>query len=125
MEYALIVLEFILIFILQFIGIRLHVLQKLTALGDKYPDKTKEDIKAIFDKEDWDTLQVSYTVLALTLVAHLIILVYAPWLRENTWYHLGSFALSLVIGYAGQRMIYKYLGSAEKFIDKTVEDKLK
>ncbi len=125
MEYALIVLEFVLIFVLQFIGIRFHVLQKISALGDLHPEKSREEIKCIFDKEDWDTLQVSYTVLALTLVIHLVILVYAPSIRTYTWYHLGSFGVSLVLGYGGQRMIYKYLGSAEKFMDRNIESKLK
>jgi hypothetical protein len=34
------------------------------------------------------------------------------------------FGAAFVIGYAGQRLVYKYLGSAEKFLDKKVGDKL-
>ena len=43
---------------------------------------------------------------------------------QNPNFHLWMFGAAFVIGYAGQRLVYKYLGSAEKFLDKKVGDKL-
>lgn len=130
---AYIFLEFFLIFILQLLGVGFHVMQKIIAFGNTHPEKTKREIIAIFWKEDWDTLGVSALVLIVDIVMHLIITVYAPHMKELTltiplgslitWlpdivisYLIGSFLLAFFLGYAGQRLFYKILGSTEKKI---------
>lgn len=99
-------------------------MQKIIGLGNTNPTKTIREIIAIFVSEDWDTLIVSALVLLLNLVAHFIIAAYTTLPNTVEYYPLYSFGAALVLGYAGQRLIYKYLGSAEKFLDKKVDAKL-
>ena len=117
-------MEYLLIFILQLLGIGFHVMQKVISIGDKHPDKNRSQIFSAFLYEDWDTLMVSALIISLHLVSHYIVENYTT-IREINNYHLYSFGLALLLGYAGQRIIYKYLGSAEEFLNKKVGDKLK
>jgi len=112
---------YLLIIVLQLIGIGLHVMQKITAMDDANPDKARNEIISLFFRKDWDSLAVSMLVLAFNLVAHYIIVVYAPTIAAIQYFELYSFALAFVLGYAGQRLIYKYLGKAEKILDEKSE----
>jgi hypothetical protein len=116
-------MEYILIVILQLLGIGFHVMQKISILGDKFPDKSIREIRILFLKEDLDTLVVSALVLMLNLVSHYIVTIYTTIPKMDN-YHLYSFGAALVLGYAGQRVIYKYLGTAERFLDKKIDNKL-
>lgn len=118
-------MDYIIIIILQIIGVGFHVGQKIVGLGDKFPEKTKREIFAVFWKEDWDTLGVSVFVLMLNLVAHFVTCRYLPVVADWEYFEVSSFAVALILGYAGQRKIYKWLGSAEQFLDKKIEEKLK
>lgn len=117
-------MEYALIFILQFLGIGLHVMQKITQLDLKYPEKSFREIWLLFIQEDVNTIIVSLLVLGLNLVAHYIITTYTNIEAEFQYFHLYNFGAALVLGYAGQRIIYRYLGTAERFLDKKVDNKL-
>ncbi len=117
-------MEYILIFILQAIGIALSVTQKVTVLDKKYPDLSKKQIFSVFLDEDWTTLLGSSIVLALNLVAHYIVENYTDFIENIDHYDLYSFGIALILGYAGQRLIYKWLGSAEQALDKKVSEKI-
>lgn len=122
MEY--IILEFILIVVLQAIGIGLHVMQKIIGLDNKFPEMTRQEIIDTFFENDIFTLYVSALVLCLNLVVHLIVHVYSPSLIESIpYYLLWSFGVAFVLGYAGQRLVYKFLGAAESVINKKIENK--
>lgn len=111
-------MEYALIIILQLLGIGFHVMQKVIALGDTHKTKMKETF-SIFWSEDWDTLFVSFLVMTLNVVAHFILESYAPKsIIEYEYYDLISFGIALTLGYAGQRIIYKYLGTAETALAK-------
>lgn len=113
-------MEYLLIILLQLIGIGFHVMQKVISIGDNHPEKTRRQIFDVFFKEDWDTLFVSALVLITHLVAHYIIDTYTPDFRNSVnYYVLYAFGSALVLGYAGQRLIYKWLGSAEKKLETT------
>jgi hypothetical protein len=118
-------MEYILIFLLELAGIGLHVMQKIIGIGNRHPGKKRPEIIGIFWDEDWDTLIVSAIVLFINLIAHFIVAEYATYLTEWEYYDLFSFGLALVLGYAGQRVIYNYLGTAEKYLNQQVEQKLK
>lgn len=117
-------MEYVLIIILQIIGCGLHVLQKVMELDKKFPDDTLGDVFSMFWKTDRVTLIISFFILCLNLVAHYIIEVYAPQIREIENWVLYGFGLALLLGYAGQRLVYKYLGKAEEVLNKKVENKL-
>lgn len=119
-------MEYLIIVGLQILGILLSVVQKITVLDKKYPDLTKREIFAVFLDEDWTTLAGSFVVLCLNLLGHYIVENYAPQTKEfiGPYYILYGFGLALLLGYAGQRLIYKWLGSAEKALDNKVTNKL-
>lgn len=115
-------MEYFLIFLLQLIGIGFHVGQKLKAMDDKYPDKNIRQLLNTFIDEDWITLCISALVIALNLVTHYIIDTYTPDLRNSVnYYILYTFAIALILGYSGQRIIYKYLGKAEEVLNKKAD----
>jgi hypothetical protein len=119
------IMEYLLIFILQILGIGFHVMQKIISIGDKHPEKNRSQIFSAFLYEDWDTLAVSLLVIATHLIAHYIVANYTDLSMTSDKYILWSFSLALLLGYAGQRLAYKFLGSAEEFLNKKVSDKLK
>jgi hypothetical protein len=117
-------MEYLLILLLQLIGIGFHVMQKVSTLGNLFPDKPRNAIFGIFMQEDWDTLMISALILALNEIAHYILHVYAITISSYQYFDLISFGVALVLGYAGQNLVYKWLGSARDFLDKKVTDKL-
>jgi hypothetical protein len=116
-------MEYFLIFILQVIGCGLHVAQKVLELDKKFHDDSLETVLKEFLKTDRVTLIISALVLALNIVVHYIVGEYSDF-DEIEYYDLYSFGLAFVLGYAGQRLIYKYLGKAEEALNKKVESKL-
>ena len=117
-------MEYLIIIALQLIGCGLHVCQKVFELDKKFEDDTLSDVFRTFLRTDRVTLIISFLVLMLNLLAHFIIEVYAPQLRQIENWVLYGFALAFILGYAGQRLIYKYLGRAEEVLNKKVETKL-
>ena len=128
MEHA---LEFFLIIILQFIGIGFGVLQKVLELDKKSPDDTLNEVFAMYWKSDRITIFISGLIVALDLVVHLIFLVYAPSVRDislmipvSNWitflpnipinYLVMSFFGAFLLGFFGQKLVYKILGKFEK-----------
>lgn len=117
-------MEYVLIAVLQLLGIGFHVMQKVSSLGNTFPQKSRKDILGIFLQEDWDTLCISGLILATCETGHYIIHHYAHTVAAMQYFELTWFGLALVLGYSGQNLIYKWLGSAESYLDKKVTDKL-
>lgn len=121
-------MEYFLSLVLQLLGISFHVMQKIVSLGDKHKEKTRSEIISIFLAEDWDSLFVSFLVLVTCMVFHFAAnyyfpesmnkIVEIPILNIDVPIVILILIASFVIGYAGQRLVYKYLGSAEKFLEK-------
>lgn len=135
MEY---VLEFVLICILQFLGIGLGILQKVFELDKKSPDDTLNEVFSMYWATDRIPVFISAFILVLNLVVHLIIVVYAPGVRDvvvtiplsklvsffpdvHINYLVISFVTAFLVGFFGQKLFYKILGKLEK----KVEEKLK
>lgn len=118
-------MEYALVFLFQFLGIGFNVMQKIVALGDTYPQLSMREAIVAFFKKDWDTLAISSLVLAFNLAVHFVANYYKAPFTAWVYYPFVSFGIALVLGYGGQRMIYKYLGTAESYLDKKVTDNLK
>lgn len=114
MEYALIIL-------LQAIGICLHVGPKIVELDKKFPDDSFLDVVKQFWNSDKFTLFLSGVIIVLNLTAHYIIAVYTTLPQDVKYYALWSFGIALILGYAGQRIVYTYLGKAEQALIKKAE----
>jgi len=109
---------------MQLLGIGFHVGQKIISIGNAFPDKTVSDVVKVFWKEDWDTLAISGLVLLLDEMIHFIINGYAGYITGFPNFYLYSFGAGLLMGYAGQRLVYKFFGSAEKFLGDQIDKKL-
>lgn len=118
-------MEYFLIICLQFIGIGFHVGQKVKSLDTKFPEKSIREIFNTFLDQDWVTLFISGLIIVLDLMVHFILDKYTPDLIKGiNYYVLYAFGVALILGYAGQRLIYKLLGKTEEFLDKQA-DKIK
>jgi len=110
---------------MQALGIGFHVGQKIVSLGNLHPEKSWREIIKAFFGEDWDTLCISGLVLVLNEMIHVIINGYASYITSFPNFYLYSFGTALLLGYAGQRLVYKFFGSAEKFLGDQIDNKLK
>lgn len=106
-------------------------MQKIITIGNNHPEETVWGVVKTFLKEDWDTLCVSALVLFTNELIHYLIVHYAPALMQYPYYDgvsyflLTSFALAWVFGYAGQRLVYKILGTTENYLNNKIDQKLK
>lgn len=118
---------YILTVALFLLGVGYFVTKKIDELKVKYPTCDADDVLRTFLKEDWNTLIRSFLVLCtyeiFIFITQIKAVVMPVWWEK----YLVVYALSLVLGYAGQRLIYKYLGTAESELEKradTLKDKL-
>ena len=102
------------------IGILFHVMQKVRVLRLKFPQLAPIRIWKTFFGEEWDSLIVSF----------LVWLVYEIWIYlsivnqfklPEMYKMYGIWLLALVLGYCGQRVAYRYLGTAEKVLQKRAD----
>ncbi len=115
-------MEYFLVFVLEIIGIGFSVLQKAVTLGDKFPEKTIREVFIALWKSSWGTIMTSGLVLVLNLVAQYIYFGYLGLTLPDQWYwDIAPFATALVFGYLGQRIIYKFFGKAEEFLNKQTD----
>lgn len=130
-------MDYVLIIMLQFLGVCYRVGETIAQLKKTYPTETKGKIFDIFFKEDWNTLFMSAVVLATDLIFHYIvskfsinweIIIWQPWgvvdITIGTLYGILSYLIAIVLGYKGQDLIYKWLGTAATRLDKEVTDKI-
>ena len=118
-------MEYFLIIVLQLLGVGFHVVQQVSDIDNRHPEVSRREVFEIFFKNDWDTLIGSALVLFLHIIIHYIVENYAPEVKSMKNYILYSFGFALVMGYGGQKIVYKYLGSAEKFLDDKIDKNLK
>lgn len=95
-------------------GSVLQVMGKVANLRKKYPTESPASIYKIFRSEEWDVAIVSACVDAMAFVS--FYLGGYEWLEKKTkgnFTELAAMLCMVVIAYAGQRLVYKYLGTAE------------
>jgi hypothetical protein len=113
---------FILTTLIFILGVGFHVTRVIDKLRIKFPTLCINDILNTFFKEEWNTLFRSALVLC-TYELFLFIIQTAEIKMPGWWEKfLVPYGLALVLGYAGQRLIYKYLGTAESVLEKQVDD---
>lgn len=102
------------------IGVCYHILQKVRALRIQFPLFGASKIWATFFSEEWDTLLASALGYATFEIAVYITL----WNKVvlPVWFsNIGVYVLAAVWGYAGQRLAYKYLGTAESVLSERAD----
>lgn len=108
MEY----LSYLFIFAFQLLGMLFNVMQHIGQLRKAYPSHKPGELVAVFWQEDWNTMAVSVAVVATQLLVHVVLFVYYPEITKGNYFYAISFALAIVLGYAGQNLVYKFLGTA-------------
>jgi hypothetical protein len=113
-------MDYFLTLLLLLVGIGYSVMQSIGKLRTKYPVFDFKTIWSTFFKEEWDSLIRS----GLGVVAFEISLFCAKYfgLKIPIWPHTFiMLGLAFVWGYAGQRLAYKYLGTAESVLEKKAD----
>jgi len=125
-------MEYLFILAFQIAGVIVHVTQKIKEFDIKYPEKTRKEIRGLFYENEWSSLGISASFLLVHLLIHGAA-DYYKWFGDfqyiqlfgwNLPVTLVSLGLAFMVGYAGQRWIYKYLGNLESVLDKGA-DKIK
>ena len=106
---------YILTSVMIFLGIAFFAMGEVKKLRAKYPDFPPKKIGVTFLSEEWNTLIVS--VLCWLVYELAIFVAYYNGFPIPEWLEMwGVYAIAIVWGYGGSRLIYKYLGTAEKVI---------
>ena len=119
-------MEYLLIFILQILGIGFHVGQKVLELDKLSPDDSLSDVFKLLWKSDKISILISVVlILSFTEILYFILIHYAPkTITGYEYFDLIFFGLALILGYSGQRIIYGALGKATEVVEKKIADKL-
>lgn len=91
-------------------------------LDREHPDDTLTDVWKAFWRADRVTVFISVLIMLSNLIVQFIINNYAmdiPYQNKN--FHLYMFGASFVLGYAGQNLIYRFMGTAEKFLNRKID----
>lgn len=113
-------IDYFLVFVASFLGVAYDVMSNIKRLRGKFPEAEKGVIVNTFFAEEWDSLLWSVLV-AVSLQLGLFIcrtneVIFASWF-EN-W---GMYVFSLIAGYGGQRIAFRFLTTAEKVLNDKVD----
>ena len=103
-------------------GVLFHIMGKVKDLRVKFPSNTPGQIITIFLNEEWNVLIVSGMVnLACLISVYFGAIHYFGW-DEIEFGPLFAFVGMIGIGYFGQRLVYKWLGTTEKVLSKKLDN---
>jgi len=128
-------MDYVLIVIFQALGVFFKAGQQVAALKKLHPELSGKQVIDTYWKEDWNTLIMSIGVLFTDLAVHYVVsMLDIDWTQTfdllgvvTTWssvYLVFSVGIAITLGYKGQDLIYKWLGTASDKLDKAVSDKL-
>lgn len=107
-------------------GQLLSAMEKIAGLRNKFPQLSAGVIIGTYFREEWNTIIVSMVIMGLCQFAlYIAIMNHRP--GPEWFWQWGVYAIALVLGYAGQRIVYKYMKTTEKklnsFNDKINDEK--
>lgn len=114
-------MEYVLITVCQIIGVGFQVLFKVIELDKISKDDTMWDVTKEFWKSDKFTIVLSGLIIFANLVIHFIVAEYTTLETSVPNYALYNFGIALILGYGGQRIVYHYLGKAERVLTKKAD----
>lgn len=114
-------LEFFLITAFYLLGQCFDVMAKVSTLRKSNKTANFKQIWRAFFQEEWHTLIVSG--LGLFLIQLSWIVIHVQKISVPDWLHHygGIYGVSLIVGYAGQRLIYKYLSKGEDAVSGRID----
>lgn len=102
-----------------FLGVLFHIMIKIMGYKKQFTTLSFGAIWKTFFKEEWDSLIVSGLVLCVTELA--IFIINYQGINIPDWLQWGIYPISLVMGYQGQRIAYKFLNTASDALEKKAE----
>lgn len=102
------------------LGVGYHVMQCIMKLRAKFPQLGFKVVFATFFQQEWDSLLRSLLVM-FTFLIYLFITISEEVKYPDWYYRWGVYAIALMAGYAGQRLAYSYLSTAENILEKKAE----
>lgn len=102
------------------LGVGYHVMQSIMKLRAKFPELGFKTVFATFFIQEWDSLLRSLLVM-FTFIIFLFVTIQAEVKFPDWYYDWGVYGIALLAGYAGQRLAYSYLSTAEGILEKKAE----
>lgn len=103
-------MEYLLIIILQILGVGFHVAQKASEIEKRSLTDTFPQVLSAFLTENRVSLFISALVLITSVVTYYVLIHYTSLPQTIPYFFLYCFGGAVVLGYAGQRIIYSFLG---------------
>lgn len=119
-------MEYLVILACLLLGIGFHVGQKVLELDKLKPDDSLGDVFVMLWKDDKITILISVVlIIPLVELAYFILLQYGPdSIVKWEYFDLVFFFGALILGYAGQRIVYGALGKAVTYAENKVNQRL-
>lgn len=118
-------MEYVIIIVAQIFGILFHNYLKIKQIDDRRPDDTFWEVMSVFYRENILTLILSTIILAFTVFVHAVVGYYTDLRESFDYYDLSASGLSLVLGYQGQKIVYKALDKGTEVVDRKLDEKVK
>lgn len=112
---------YFLVQVLYLLGVGHHIMQVVTKLRKRFPVFGFRQIFATFFNEEWDSL-IRSALVSITYQLFLVIIHMAEVQMPFWWEkYLAVYGIALFLGYSGQRIFYKFLGTTEKILEQKVD----
>lgn len=116
-------IEYLLILALYGLGAYFSALQKIIGIRTRNPKATMIEVRKTYLEEEWNTILSVMGCLVLVELAWYII--HMNNVKVPAWIHTwGIYAISLLAGWCLHRLIFKFLGTTEKAVERKIEDKI-
>ena len=100
-------------------GVLFHIMVKVMGYKKTFPTLSFKSIWGTFFKEEWDSLMVSAIILGVVELA--IFIINYQQITIPDWMQWGIYPISLLMGYQGQRIAYKFLNTASDALERKAE----
>ena len=116
-------IEYLLIFALYALGAWFSALQKVMGIRARNPLATLNEVKKTYLQEEWNTIMAVVGCLALVEIAWFVMRMNS--VKLPSWVYMwGVYAMALLAGWCLHRLIFKFLGTTEKAVEKKIEDRI-
>lgn len=117
-------MEYVIMTIAQIFGILFHTYLKIKEIDDRRDDDTFWEVLTVFYRENVLSLMLSGVIILFTAFIHFVIGYYSDLNLTIPYYDLMGAGVSLVLGYQGQKIVYKALNKGTDIVDNGLDKKL-
>lgn len=118
-------MEYLIIIVAQIFGILFHNYLKIKQIDERRDDDTFWEVLNVFYRENALTLILSAIILCFTVFVHAVVAYYTDLRESFDYYDISGAGISLILGYQGQRLVYKALDKGTAVVDRKLDEKVK